>query len=381
MDTVFDIPTSTIIEHFDALEDPRVERTKLHLLIDIVTLTICALICGADGPVDIEQYGNEKYDWLKTFLALPNGIPSHDTIGRVLARIDPHHFQSCFLRWMQSICQLTCGEVVPIDGKTLRRSYDTELEQPAIHMVSAWAATNRMVLGQLKVAEKSNEITAIPELIDALDLAGCIVTIDALGCQKEIAAHIVEKDADYVLALKGNQELLYDGVKQLFDQLLTQDLPSAQLDYYETTDTGHGRSEVRRYWTSSLLDTLRTKDHWRGLQTAGMVETERSLNGETTTERRYYILSLPNNARTFGTSVRAHWGIENDVHWVLDVAFREDMSRIRMDHGPENFALIRHIALNLLRQEASFKGSIKTKRLKAGWNNAYLMKVLCGDPR
>ena len=205
MDTVFDIPTSTIIEHFDALEDPRVERTKLHLLIDIVTLTICAVICGADGPVDIEQYGNEKYDWLKTFLALPNGIPSHDTIGRVLARIDPRHFQSCFLRWMQTVCQLTCGEIVPIDGKTLRHSYDTELEQPAIHMVSAWAATNRMVLGQLKVAGKSNEITAIPELIDALDITGCIVTIDALGCQKEIAAHIIEKDADYVLALKGNQ--------------------------------------------------------------------------------------------------------------------------------------------------------------------------------
>ena len=381
MDTVFDIPTSTIIEHFDALEDPRVERTKLHLLIDIVTLTICAVICGADGPVDIEQYGNEKYDWLKTFLALPNGIPSHDTIGRVLARIDPRHFQSCFLRWMQTVCQLTCGEIVPIDGKTLRHSYDTELEQPAIHMVSAWAATNRMVLGQLKVAGKSNEITAIPELIDALDITGCIVTIDALGCQKEIAAHIIEKDADYVLALKGNQEHLYDDVRQLFDQLLSQELPPVQLDYYETTDVGHGRSEVRRYWTTSLLHTLRTNDHWQGLQTVGMVEAERSLNGEMTTERRYYISSLPNNARTFGTSVRAHWGIENAVHWVLDVAFREDMSRIRMEHGPENFALIRHIALNLLRQETSFKGSIKTKRLKAGWNNAYLLKVICGDPR
>src|SRR5215510_14808583 len=220
MDTVFDIDTFTIIEHFDTLEDPRIERTKLHLLIDIVTITICAVICGADGPSDIEQYGHEKYEWLKTFLSLPNGIPSHDTFGRVLARIDPTHFQSCFLRWMQHICHLSSGEVVPIDGKTLRHSYDTELEQSAIHMVSAWAAANRMVLGQLKVAEKSNEITAIPELVDALDLAGCIVTIDALGCQKEIAAHIVEKDADYVLALKGNQDYLYDDVKQLFDMLL-----------------------------------------------------------------------------------------------------------------------------------------------------------------
>jgi predicted transposase YbfD/YdcC len=381
MDTLFDIPTSTIIEHFDTLEDPRIERTKLHLLIDIVTITLCAVICGADGPSDIEQYGQEKYHWLKTFLALPNGIPSHDTIGRVLARIEPAQFQACFLRWIQTICHLSSGEVVPIDGKTLRHSYDTELEQSAIHMVSAWAAANRMVLGQLKVSEKSNEITAIPELIDALDIAGCIVTIDALGCQKEIASHIIEKGADYVLALKGNQDYLYDDVKHLFDTLLEQEAQSVLLDYYETFDEGHGRSELRRYWTTSRLDQLRTKEQWRGLQTVGLVESERSLNGETTTERRYYSLSLPRNARTFGTSVRAHWGIENAVHWVLDVAFREDMSRIRMDHGAENFAVIRHIALNLLRQETSFKGSIKTKRLKAGWNNAYLAKVLCVHPR
>ena len=381
MDTIFDIPTSTIIEHFDALVDPRIERTKLHLLRDIVMLTICAVICGADGPSDVEQYGHEKYEWLKTFLDLPNGIPSHDTIGRVLARIEPAHFQACFLRWMQAICHLSSGEVVPIDGKTLRHSYDTELDQPAIHMVSAWATTNRMVLGQLNVAEKSNEITAIPELIDALDLTDCVVTIDAIGCQKEIAKRIIEKEADYVLALKGNQGHLYDDVIQVFDTLLKQNTTPSSLDYYETVDTGHGRTEVRRYWTTSSLDTLRTKEQWQGLQTIGLVESERSLNGEMTTEQRYYILSLANNARIFGTSVRAHWGIENLVHWVLDVAFREDMSRIRMDHGPENFALIRHIALNLLRQETSFKGSIKTKRLKAGWNNTYLAKVLCGDAR
>jgi predicted transposase YbfD/YdcC len=317
MDTVFDIPTSAIVEHFDALEDPRIERTKLHLLIDIVALTICAVICGADGPSDIEEYGHEKYDWLKTFLALPNGIPSHDTIGRVLARIDPHQFQACFLRWMQQLCHLSSGEVVPIDGKTLRHSYDTELDQGAIHMVSAWAATNRLVLGQLKVTEKSNEITAIPELLDALDIAGCIVTIDALGCQKEIAYRIVEKDADYILALKGNQEQLYDDVKHLFDVLLQEDIRSSVLDYYETFDEAHGRREVRRYWTTSQLDTLRTKEQWRGLQTVGLVESERSLDGETSTEQRYYILSLANDAQIFGTSVRAHWGIENAVDWVL----------------------------------------------------------------
>lgn len=219
MDTSFDIPTSTIIEHFDTLEDPRIERTKLHPLLDIITLTICAVICGAEGPSDIEQYGYEKYDWLKTFLTLPNGVPSHDTIGRVLARIDPKQFQSCFLHWIRDICQLRSREVVPIDGKTLRHSYDRELGQSAIHMVSAWAASNRLVLGQVKVSAKSNEITAIPELLDVLDIAECIVTIDAIGCQKDFAVRIVEKDADYVLALKGNQEHLYEDVKQLFDRL------------------------------------------------------------------------------------------------------------------------------------------------------------------
>jgi predicted transposase YbfD/YdcC len=381
METRFDISTSTIIEHFGTLEDPRIERTKLHPLLDIVMITICAVICGADGPVDIEQYGKEKYDWLKTFLALPNGIPSHDTIGRVLARLDPNQFQTCFLRWMQTICHLTSGEVVPIDGKTLRHSYDTALDQSAIHMVSAWATTNRLVLGQLKVAEKSNEITAIPELIEALAIADCIVTIDAIGCQKEIVDRIIEKEADYVIALKGNQEHLYDDVRRVFDDLLRHDMVSPSLDYYETSDNRHGRVELRRYWTTSSCDTVRTRDQWRGLQTIGMVESERTEKGETTIERRYYILSLPSDAQAFGTAVRAHWGIENAVHWVLDVAFREDMSRIRVDHGPENFALLRHIALNLLRQETVFKGSIKTKRLKAGWNNNYLAKMLCGAAR
>jgi predicted transposase YbfD/YdcC len=371
---MYDIPLSMIAKHFGKLEDPRIDRTKLHLLSDIVTIAICGVICDADGWVDIENYGTAKYDWLKTFLALPNGIPSHDTFGRVFARIDPTQFQNCFIRWMRNIYRLTNGEVVPIDGKTLRHSFDTTIGQSPIHIVSAWATANRLVLGQLKVDDKSNEITAIPELLKVLDIAGCIVTIDAMGCQKSIAAQIIEQKGDYVLALKGNQDTLYEDVRVLFTQLLANDNPN--LDYYETYEENHGRSELRRYWTTSALDTLRTREFWRGLATIGMVEAERSMNGETTLEQRYYILSLPNNAKTFGYAVRSHWGIENAVHWVLDIAFREDECRIRMDHGPENFAVLRHIALNLLRQETTYKGSIKSKRHRAGWNDAYLAKVL-----
>jgi len=367
---------ATFSSHFHDIQDKRIERTKFHLLHDILVIAICAVICGADGPSAIEQYALAKQDWLNTFLKLPNGIPSHDTIGRVMAQIDPQQFQTCFMRWIQDICHLLPGEVVPIDGKTLRRSFDTELDQGPIHIVSAWATSNRLVLGQIKVDEKSNEITAIPELIDALDLTDCVVTIDAMGCQKQIASRIRAKGAHYILALKKNQGTLYTDVHELFHQLRKDESPAQTLDAYERTDQGHGRHEIRRYWTTDTLDRVSTRAQWSDLQTVGMVESERTLEGETTVESRYYILSLPSNAQTFGNAVRAHWGIENSVHWVLDVTFREDESRIRMGHGPENFAILRHIALNLLREETSFKGSIKTKRLKCGWNDAYLSKVL-----
>jgi predicted transposase YbfD/YdcC len=371
-----DMYVTTFSTHFHDIDDQRIERTKFHLLHDILVISICAVICGADGPSAIEQYALAKQDWLNTFLKLPNGIPSHDTIGRVMAQIDPQQFQTCFMRWIQDICHLLPGEVVPIDGKTLRRSFDTELDQGPIHIVSAWATTNRLVLGQIKVDEKSNEITAIPELIDALDLTDCVVTIDAMGCQKQIASRIRAKGAHYILALKKNQGTLYADVHDLFHQLRTDESPDETLDVYEMTDQGHGRQEIRRYWTTDTLDKVSTRAQWSDLQAVGMVESERTLAGETTVESRYYILSLPSNARTFGNAVRAHWGIENSVHWVLDVTFREDESRIRMGHGPENFAILRHIAINLLREETSFKGSIKTKRLKCGWNDAYLSKVL-----
>ncbi len=367
---------ATFSSHFHDIDDQRIERTKFHLLHDILVIAICAVICGADGPSAIEQYALAKQDWLNTFLKLPNGIPSHDTIGRVLAQIDPQQFQTCFMRWIQDICHLLPGEVVPIDGKTLRRSFDTELDQGPIHIVSAWATTNRLVLGQIKVDEKSNEITAIPELIDALDLTDCVVTIDAMGCQKQIASRIRAKGAHYILALKKNQGTLYTDVHELFHQLHRDESPDDTLDSYEMIDQGHGRHEIRRYWTTDTLDRVSTRAQWSDLQAVGMVESERTLAGETTVESRYYILSLPSNAQTFGNAVRAHWGIENSVHWVLDVTFREDERRIRKGHGPENFAILRHIALNLLREETSFKGSIKTKRLKCGWNDAYLAKVL-----
>ena len=371
---MYDISVSTIAKHFGKLEDPRIDRTKLHLLSDILTIAICAVICDADGWVDVENYGVSKHTWLATFLPLPNGIPSHDTFGRVFARIDPQQFQACFIRWMRDIYRVTNGEVVPIDGKTLRHSFDPELGLSPIHMVSAWATSNRLVLGQLKVDDKSNEITAIPALLKTLDIAGCVVTIDAIGCQKSIARQIIEQSGDYVLALKANQETLYADVRALLDHLIA--TGDADLDYYETSEENHGRIEVRRYWTTSRLDTLRSRDAWHKLQTIGAVEAERSTNGETTTERRYYILSLPSTAKTFGNAVRSHWEIENVVHWVLDIAFREDECRIRMGHGPENFAVLRHIALNLLRQETTFKGSIKSKRHRAGWNESYLKKVL-----
>lgn len=371
-----DVYIAALTTCFHDIDDPRMDRTKFHLLQDILVIAICAVICGAEGPTAIEEYAHDKIDWFRTFLALPNDIPSHDTIGRVIALLDPRQFQSCFLRWVQEICHLLPGEVVAIDGKTLRHSFDTELDQSPIHIVSAWATSNRVVLGQMKVNDKSNEITAIPELIDALDLTNCIVSIDAMGCQKQIATHIRAKGAAYALALKKNQERLFTEVHDLFERALSAMPMQISLDYYETIDQAHGRREVRRYWTTDAISCLSTKDQWPGLQSVGMVETDRTLAGETTRERRFYILSFPSNARTFGHAVRSHWGIENSVHWILDVTFREDDSRIRMGHGPENFAVLRHIALNLLHDERSFKGSIKTKRLKCGWNDEYLAKVL-----
>ena len=374
-------PTVSISDHFADLEDPRIDRTKLHKLFDIITVAICAVICGADSWVEIEEFGNAKIDWFRTFLELANGIPSHDTFGRVFALLDPDQFRSGFVSWIQAISRITEGEIVAFDGKTLRRSHDNSLGKAAIHMVSAWASSNRLVLGQLKVDEKSNEITAIPALLRLLALKGCIVTIDAMGCQTEITQTIIDQGGDYVLALKGNQGSLHREGQDLIAYAQQTNFQDIAHDFHATVEKGHGRIEARRHWIISepeFIAYLNPDGAWAGFKSIGMVEAERQIGDDTTCETRYYISSLSGNAQEFGQAVRAHWGIENSVHWVLDIAFREDESRVRKGNGAQNLAILRHIALNLLRQEKSATCGVKAKRLKAGWSEEYLLKVLSG---
>jgi predicted transposase YbfD/YdcC len=370
-------PKITIVDHFKDLEDKRVERTKRHKLIDIVTIAICAVICGADSWVLMETYGKKKEKWLKQFLELSNGIPSHDTFARVFARIDPQQLQNSFLSWIKSINKITEGEVIAIDGKTLRHSYDKGKEKGAIHMISAWATNNRLVLGQCKVDEKSNEITAIPELIKVLDIAGCIVTIDAMGCQKQIVKSIVEKSGEYIIALKKNQGNLYKNVEEIFKEAIAKGFEGFKYSEFHTKEDEHGREEIRHYlMLSDIQERIDPGKKWTNLESVGMVEYIRKVNGKTKVETRYYISSLTNNAKLLGESVRSHWGIENSLHWVLDVALREDDCRIRKDNAPQNFAVLRHIAVNAVRKEKSQKLGIKNKQVCAGWDNEYLEKIL-----
>lgn len=369
-------PGAPIQEYFAEVSDPRVDRTKLHLLMDILVIAICAVICGADTWVEMEAYGRAKEQWLRQFLTLPNGIPSHDTFARVLARLKPEELQQCFLRWMRAVSEVTEGEVVAIDGKTLRRSFDRATGKGAIHMVSAWASVNRLVLGQQKVDEKSNEITAIPALLQLLDLKGCIVTIDAMGCQKAIARAIVEQEADYVLTLKANHGLLYAEVQGFFAWAQQRQFVDVPHEYHHTLEQRHGRIEERRYWVVSELSGLRETQGWLGLRSLGMVERQRTGAGKTTVEVHYYLTSLAGGGQQFGEAVRTHWSVENGLHWVLDVAFHEDQSRLRRDHAAENFAVLRHLALSLLRQESTCSNGIKVKRLKAAWDEQYLTRVL-----
>ncbi len=370
-----------LAEHFAELEDPRLDRSKEHLLIDIVTIAICAVICGADDWVEVAAFGRGKEKWLRQFLKLPHGIPSHDTFWRVFRALDSLQFEQCFLSWVQSLMHLTEGEIVAVDGKTLRRSYDRLDHKAAIHMVSAWATANRLVLGQRKVEDKSNEITAIPELLRLLELHGCIVTVDALGCQQQVAAAIRAQGADYVLAVKGNQGHLLEDLKDLFTEAEAAQWRDAPHGYVREVSGNHGRIEIRECWTISEADYvhyLRKHEAWRDLRTLVRVRCERRTGRKRSRELRYYISSLPNDAARILHAVRGHWGIENGLHWVLDIAFQEDQSRLRKGAGPENFAVLRHIAVSLLKQEQTEKIGVKAKRLRAAVDEAYLLKVLTG---
>lgn len=369
----------SIEQHFGGLRDPRVERTKAHQLLDILVLAICAIICGADDWEAVAEYGRDNQEWFQGFLELRNGIPSHDTFWRVFGALDGEQFQSCFISWIQSVSRLTNAEVIAIDGKYVRGSRDKGIGRGAIDMVSAWATTNRLVLGQYKVDEKSNEITAIPALLQNLVIQGCIVTIDAMGCQSDIAKTIVEQGADYLLQLKENQKSLHDDTALLFSDLEQSGFTAYAYDTDRTIEKDHGRIEIRQAWTISdaaLLQHLRNADHFKNLRTVMKVRHERRCNEQVTVEEHYYLSSLSASAATLLAAKRAHWQVENSLHWVLDIAFREDDCQVRKNNGAHNFAILRHIALNLLRQETSVKLGIHNKRLKAAWSRSYLLKVL-----
>ena len=369
--------SAKIQHHFASLTDPR-RRKVTYPLMNIVVIAVCAVICGADDFVAIAEFGRTKRKWFEQFLDLKDGIPSHDRFNAVLAAIRPAEFEQCLLSWVTALHEITDGQVVAIDGKTLRRSFDAATGKAAIHMVSAWATANHISLGQVVVDAKSNEITAIPKLLEILDISGALVTIDAMGCQTEIAQKILDGQADYVLHVKLNQPTLHDAIEAYFDQQLENDFAGVKVRHYQTEEKGHGREETRYYSICPLPDDLPDAARWPGLKAIGIATSTTMREGKECNEVRYYILSKYLPARRFAGAVRGHWGIENRLHWQLDVTFQEDQCRIRKGHADANFSILRRTALALLKNESTRKVGVKNKRLAAGWNQAYLEQVLVG---
>jgi predicted transposase YbfD/YdcC len=368
-----------ILSHFDELTDPRMDRTKLHPLTDLVAIALCATICGAAGWADVERFGRMKADWFAKFLELPHGIPSHDTFGRVFARLDTDEFLECLQRWVRELHRSLKDQGINIDGKTLRRSFDTATGQAALHTVSAWAGDLRLCLAQVAVDDKSNEITAVPKLLELLELTGAVVTLDAMPCQTETARAIRAKGADYVLTVKGNQPKLRDAIQQFFVDAGEQDYRVPGLRRYTKTERGHGRIERREYYVAPAPAALRETGAWADLATIGMVYRHRELRTKETEEVVFFISSLPPQVKKLAKHLRGHWGIENSLHWILDVTFTEDASRIRTGNAPEIAAIFRRLALSILQQDTSIKSSIRGKRLQAGWNNNVLEAILTGN--
>jgi predicted transposase YbfD/YdcC len=363
-------------EYFAGLPDPRIERCRRHKLIDIVTIAICSVLCGGEGFTDMEEFGQARHEWLKTFLELPHGIPSHDTFGRVFARLSPAGFEACFENWVRVNVKKLSGEVVSLDGKRARHSYDKAEGKEAIELVSAWARTQRLTLGQVKVASTSNEITAVPELLKVIEMEGAVVTVDALNTQKEIAAQIRARHAHYVMALKGNHAGLKKEVRELFCAIKEERTSGYQIETSRTIDKEHGRIEQRTCWHVEVLPERFGEGHlWKDLRSVAMVEAIREVGAEVTHEVRYYLSSLEVEAEKMNEIIRGHWAIENSCHWILDVVFREDDSRVRAGNAAQNLALVRKIALNMLSREKSCKRGIKVKRFKAALDLQYLLKV------
>jgi predicted transposase YbfD/YdcC len=363
-----------LLGYLSIVPDPRLNRKKLHLLSDILFISVCASICGCDTWTDIYLFASEHKDWLQQYIPLKNGIPSVDTIARVFSLIDPDKFELAFRAWVASLYTIQEGKIIPIDGKRVRGSYGNG--KSAIHMVGAFAAESGLALAQVKTEDKSNEITAIPELLDALVLNGCIITLDAMGCQKAIVEKIVERGGDYVISLKGNQGNLHDDVKLFLETEIKKGFAKTPHDYYETIEKGHGRVETRRYWITDKIDWLANKSDWKKLSSIGLVESECYKEGKITVERRCFINSIVPEAKRFAHAVRQHWTIENNLHWQLDVSFDEDKLRMRAGYAAQNLSTMRRMVLNILKQDETTKASMKAKRKKAGWNKDYLVYLL-----